>query len=347
MTLIRKAQQPSFIGKLARAEDVRAALVFGSDVGGVRELGQRIIRAVLGEAADDALALETLDEEGLKEDPGRLADEAQAISMFGGRRVVLVRDAGKAFLDAFRPLLEQPAWEAFIVALAPGLKKDSALVKLFEKDKRLAALPVYADDAGDVGRLIEDVLAEHGLGMDRDARQALAPLLGGDRQASRNELEKLALYCRGRQRITLEDVRAVCSDVSAHMMSDMLDAFFGGQAARGLALFATLLAEGTPPAAMLSAAASHVARLKALRGVMAEGLSAEQAVAKARPPIFFRRRGIMARQLAAWPEEKLARADESIWQAMHRTRQMPELEAQLAERCLLVLALQAGQRRAA
>ena len=348
MTEVKKAQQGAFLSRLASTRDVLGLLVFGNDTGGVRELAQKAIRLLLGDALDDPFALVQLDEEMLKEDPGRQTWKWPASRPPGGRRVIRVRNAGNAFRDSMRPVLGLEATEAVIVAEAPGLKKDSALAKLFTKEKRLAALPVYADDASDVQRLIDEVLGAHGLSIDRDARLALAPLLGADRLASRNELEKLALYCRGRGQVTLQDVRDVCSDMSAHMMQDMLDAFLTGQAEEGLRLFSALLAEGTPGAAMLQAAANHVARLKVLRAAMSGGLNAREAVARARPPIFFRRRPIVERQLGLWSASALARADESLWQAMRQARCFAELEAAIAERALLTLALKsAGGRRAA
>ena len=347
MVLVRKGQQERFIAGLERAEGLLGILVHGNDAGGVRDMAGRVTRAILGAQADDPLSLVQLDEDILKEDTGRLVDEMRSIAMFGGRRVVRVRDAGAAFRAAMKPVLALDRAEAVVVAEAPGLKKDAALARLFEKEERLAALPVHADDAGDLNRLIDEVMAAHGLVVERDARQALAALLGADRLASRNELEKLALYCRGQERVRLQDVQAVCSDVSAHMMADMLDAFFGGQMQEGVRLFAALLAEGTPAAAMLQAAANHVARLKELAGAVAQGASVEQAVKRARPPIFFRRQPLVERQLRVWDLAALARADESIWQATHQARQLPEVQNELAERCFMALAMQAARRRAA
>lgn len=347
MVLIRKAQQQAFVSRLNQAEDVLGILIYGGDAGGVSELAGRAAAAVLGTQADDPLCMVQLHEEVLKDDPGRLVDEMQSIAMFGGRRVIRVRNAGNAFREAMKGVLHLERAEALVVAEAPGLKKDAALARLFEKEERLAALPVYADEAGDLYRLIDETLAAHGLAAERDARQALAELLGADRMTSRNELEKLALYCRGQGQVRLEDVQAVCSDVSAHMLPEMLDAFFAGDMKHGVRLFAALLAEGTPAAAMLQAAAGHVARLRELAAVMAQGTGAEQAVARARPPIFFRRRAAVQRQLRIWSMEALARADESIWQAMHQARRVPELQDALAERCFMSLAMQSVRRRVA
>jgi len=322
----------------------RAVLVFGNDVGGVREMSRRLVRAALGEAAEDDLAVEQLGEEVLADDPARLADEAQAISMFGSRRVVLVRQAGPAFLKAMKHVAKLPAVEALIIAEAPGLKKDAALARFFAREKDLAAIAVYEDDAGSVQALIDEVMSAHGLRVEPDARAALAELLGGDRAASRNELEKLALYCRGQERVRLEDVHAICADVAAHRVQDMLDAFFIGDVRRGCALREALAGEGMAASAVLAAAAAFVARLEEMVLQVAEGERPVSVVKKAR--VFFRRQNTVMRQLSLWTAEKLARADESIQRAMVQTRRMPELEEEIAERCLLGIALQTRRRAA-
>ena len=65
-----------------------------------------------------------------------------------------------------------------------------------------------------------------------DARAALVSLIGGDRQASRSEIRKLALYAHGKDRVVLDDVIAVVTDASALALDDVVDAAFAGRTAR-------------------------------------------------------------------------------------------------------------------
>ena len=57
----------------------------------------------------DPFNVADLSEAVLESDPARLADEAAAISMMGGRRVVRVRGAGKALAELFEAFLDDPA----------------------------------------------------------------------------------------------------------------------------------------------------------------------------------------------------------------------------------------------
>jgi len=341
MAAIKPAGHRAFFNDVKQGK-VRAALVYGGDVGGVAELAKKLIHLATG-GSDDPLSLTVLDEEILREDPARLADEAQSVSMFGGRCAIRVRAAGEAFARAMRNALSAPPGANMIIAEAGPLKASSALRKLFEKEKGLAALPVYEDSARDIGQIVRETLRKDGLDITPDALEALSAMLGADRAASRGELEKLALYCLGRKTVTMEDVQAVCGDVSAHAMNDMIDAFFTGDARRGAALFAALSDSGILPAGILAVASHHVGYLKTLAIRVAAGDAPRQVVRSARPPVFFKRQPAMIRQLNLWPMAALEHADDSLYAATEQSRQQPDLASQIAERCLLSLSLRAAR----
>src|SRR5438270_13376879 len=72
-----------------------AALVFGPDQGLVRERANMLARSIVPDLTDPFRVSE-LDESRIISDPALLWDEAASLSMFGGRRVVRIGDAGNA-----------------------------------------------------------------------------------------------------------------------------------------------------------------------------------------------------------------------------------------------------------
>src|SRR5207247_3741468 len=95
---------------------------------------------------------------------------------------------------------------------AGELRPESPLRKACERAKTAVAIGCYPDSERDLARLIDDELRLSSLRIAPDARAALTALLGGDRQASRNELKKLALYAHGEREVTLEGVIAVVDE---------------------------------------------------------------------------------------------------------------------------------------
>jgi DNA polymerase-3 subunit delta len=98
---------------------------------------------------------------------------------------------------------------------AGDLRRNAPLRVACEKSKAAAALPCYIDNERDLVRLVEDEMRAAKLAIAPDARAALVSLIGGDRQASRSEIRKLALYAQGKDRVVLDDVLAVVADASA------------------------------------------------------------------------------------------------------------------------------------
>jgi len=212
MVAVKAADVDAFVARPDPAR--RVVLVFGPDAG----LAGERVRALLAASVDDIndpFALARLDGEELAAEPSRLIEEALTMPLFGGRRAVWVKAGSRNIAPAVEALLGDPLFAASptcrVVIEAGELRRNAPLRVVCERAKNAAALPCYADTERDRARLIDEEMRAAGLSLAADARAALIPLLGGDRAASRSEIQKLALYARGRSQIGVEDVAAVVS----------------------------------------------------------------------------------------------------------------------------------------
>lgn len=332
---------PQVEGFLTRPDPkMRAVLVYGPDRGSVAERTRQLITTVAG-STDDPFAVERLSDASLGEQPGRLEDEARAIPMLGGPRVVWVEQAGTHLANAIKLYLEDPAPEAWVVAEAAALPPSSKLRQVFEKAKNAVALPCYADTARSIDDLIDDEIASNQLRITQDARHRLASVLGADRGLSRSELEKLCLYCHGQGEITVDDVDAVCGDVSALALDDLVDHVFEGDVAGMDAAFNRLLASGTAVQAIVAALFNHISKLSA---VQADTRSPDAALAGLRPPLHFSRKSSFKKQIGLWRLDDLKRAASATADAEYRTRGSDGLSEIAVSRHLLSLAQAAKQK---
>jgi DNA polymerase-3 subunit delta len=333
-------------GWLARPDpDARIVLIYGPDRGLVSERAKRFA-ASTGLPLDDPFGVVKLSASTIEAEPGRLVDEARTVPMFATQRLIWVLDAGgdKTMADAVKVLLESPAEDAVILIEAGDLKKGSALRAVVESGSGAMALPCYADDARNIDRLIDEELARAGLAISLDARQLLKSALGGDRLASRGELEKLTLYCAGKDRVEAEDVRLATGDASAASVDGAVDAVLAGRIGDFDGAFAQLMASGTAPFLPLAAALRQFHALQIMREAMdRERKSAAAAVAAARPPVFFSRRTIVENALRGWTPDACARALERINAAILETRRRPDLARAVARQALLATAIESNR----
>ncbi|MCG8544077.1 MAG: DNA polymerase III subunit delta [Alphaproteobacteria bacterium] len=322
----------------------RAVLVYGPDTGLVRERADALARTVVTDLSDPFLVAD-LAADGIVKDPARLADEAAAMALTGGRRVVRVRDCVDALAAAVETMLAAPTGDSLVVFQAGDLGPRSALRRLFEGAPDAAALPCYADDARDLDRLVHDVLAKENVSASPEAIAYLTDHLGSDRGVSRSELEKLATYACADGRIELEDAMAVVGDNAALSLDDLVFSTADGDRESLDRALERSLQEGHVPVAILRAMARHLLRLQIAAARVAAGGAPDQAMKALRPPVFFKRQPQFRRQLTAWRGDRIARALDLTLSAEHgcKTTGMPD--AAICGRALLQIAALARRSR--
>jgi DNA polymerase-3 subunit delta len=341
MVALKTSDAESF---LARPDPARPiVLIYGPDAGLVRERAEALIRISVDNPAD-VFSLIRIDGDELSGNPYRLVEEANTMPMFGGRRAIWVKAGSRNIASAVEAVINAPSPDCRVVIEAGELRKTSPLRALCEKARNVAVIACYADEARDVARIVDEELKTAGLTIAPDARAALMPFLGGDRQATRGELRKLALYVHGRDQVTVEDVLAVVADASAVALDNVLDAAFSGKPAEVEAHYAKARGEGAAPGAIISAALRHLSNLHRMRMTIEDGQSLTGAIEGARPPIHFKRKPVIEAALRAWTAARLLDAMQSLADALLQTRQQSNLADTIAQRTLMTLAAAARKR---
>ncbi|HEY5046971.1 MAG TPA: DNA polymerase III subunit delta [Rhizomicrobium sp.] len=281
--------------------NLSAALLHGPDQGLVRERADTLAKSVCADLRD-AFRVSELDEATMLADPARLADEAAALSMTGGRRVVRVRSAGNALAEVFEALLQDSACCALVIVEAGDLPKGTPLREIFEEAKNAASVACYPDSTAGLAQLVRSALKVEGVTLSDDALEEAVSLLGADRAMSRQQIEKLALYGRGGGQLQVADIRAVMGDEAEARVEEVCDAAGEGDWIRLDRSLERLWSASTTPVGILRVAMAHFQRLvlaKAARGHELEALM------KRRPAIHFSRVSSFKAQMQRWSVPRL------------------------------------------
>nr|WP_244318501.1 DNA polymerase III subunit delta [Roseibium hamelinense] len=319
-------------------------LIFGPDTGLVAERAEKLVtNASTGN--EDPFSLVKLDASGLVSDPNRLIDEVLTIPLFGGKRVIWVKDAsGKNLIPAVEAILKPGNCPATVVIEGGDLKKGTGLRKLFETNKHATAIPCYADNDRGVDILIDQETREANVSISREARTALHALLGADRLASRGELKKLCLYAFKKGRIETGDIEAIIGDASALETSELIDAAATGDVAGLDHGLERLTHAGSKATILANQTLKHFQSLHRMRADVDSGKSVRQVVESQRPPIFFSRRPSIIRQLSVWSSKDTQKAMELLSQATSTSRRNDELSVAIVSDVLLTLSRVAKSR---
>lgn len=288
--------------------DLRAVLLYGPDTGKVLEFAKQLGRSVVANL-DDPFNVSELDGDAAESDPARLSDEAQSRSLMGGRRLVRVRGARDGLAASVANALDGDTGDTLIVIEAGDLKPSGGLRKLFEgKRSDIAGLACYGDSERDLSSMVREVLGGHSVRIDPEAERFLVEHLGGDRMASRNEVEKLALLAGAGNTVELDLVVEAIGDGAALDVDALVTAAADGRPDAIMTGLERAFRQGESPIRILRIALTYFQRLHLACSRSAEGRSASDAVKSLRPPPFFRTADAMTRQVGRWNQRSLAGA---------------------------------------
>ncbi|PJB69407.1 MAG: DNA polymerase III subunit delta [Alphaproteobacteria bacterium CG_4_9_14_3_um_filter_47_13] len=277
----------------------RVILVYGPDDGLMRER-TRIMGKTVTPDLNDPFNAVTLNTAQLLDDPARLQDEAGAMSMMGGARLIRIEDGGDKLAPMIKDYLQNPSAVNLVLIEAGELGPRSSLRSLCEKAKNAAAVPCYVEDERSLAGLIRQTLQEEGYNISSDAVPVLAASILGDRGRVRSEIEKLIIYMGTEKRITLDDIHACCGDAGAQTLDNLIYSVAGGSPEPALKAYTTLMDEGVPPIVILRGLQNHFRRLHLTKARIIEGVPAQDALKMLQPPLFFKVEDSFRAQLSRW-----------------------------------------------
>jgi DNA polymerase-3 subunit delta len=319
--------------------DARAVLLYGPDSSLVTERGRTLARRLAGSLDDPFRFAEVSPDQA-----NRLLEEVTAQAFGGGRRVVLVREAGDMLARAVEQVLEAQG-DSLLILMAADLAPRSRLRALAEKHRAAAAIACYPPEAARRSADLEASLREDGVTIERDALAWCSARIAPESAALHQATELLRLYAGPNGRLSLDDAVAALGDQGSASVQDAIDAALVGDIAAADRALGLAIEEGAAPVGILRVLLGELGRLRLLAHAIASGTPARDAVSALRPPIFFRRAPVITRAAILWREGPVTGAISQALQAERACKQAAAPAETICRQTLLRLAERANHRQ--
>jgi DNA polymerase-3 subunit delta len=316
-------------------------LVCGPDTGLVSERCNRIAKR-LSELDGVPRGITKFEGDDFAIDEGALIDEAQALSLFGERRLVWIRSGSKNFNKSISALLDSEKIQNQVIIEAGALKADTALRKLCSRSQRAIVIECWPDGPKEISEVIDEGFVRANIKLSSAGKSLLMSALGGDRLLSRTEIEKLILYCHGMESIDAAQVAEIVSDASSWSFDDVVfSAFLGERSAISTKVHAALI--HVDATALLTMALIHCLSLLDARNEIEKGTDVNKA-AERFPRLFGSRRTSIIDQLRHWSTSHLLAQLQRLQDAVASIRKDPRLQNEFVVRTYLSIAYSAPRK---
>lgn len=226
----------------------------------------RLKEAIIG---DDTMNFSYFEGKGL--DVDELIRLADTMPFFAEKRLIIVENSGffKTASEAVAGYLPSMPDTTCLVFVEAEVDKRN---KLYKKVKELGyAAELSRQNTAQLSRWAGGILAKEGKKITSHTMELFLSMTGDDMENIRMELEKLISYTMGRDVVTDEDVRAICTVQVTNKIFDMVSAIVTRQARKAMDLYEDLLTLKEPPMRILFLIARQFNQLLQVKELMGKG----------------------------------------------------------------------------
>jgi len=224
---IANYQIENYLQKIDK-EKIAGCLLYGPNLVLSSYRLEMISKKIVSNLADPFL-VSILSEARCSDDQGSIADEFYSIPMFGGRKLIIIKDAGNNTAQSIKQLISNKDFikksDNFILIQAGDLSKTSALRKIFEDSPSLVGIGCYEDDDQFIRKFVNDKLLENNFKFNANIVNLLIEKFGKNRQILSLEIEKLSQYFQENKNLTQETLNEILVEQNEVSLNQFINNF--------------------------------------------------------------------------------------------------------------------------
>ena len=226
-------------------------------------------------------------------------------SLFEEKKIIIVSRVTDKLFKYVEELIEKEIKDTKIIFKAGLLEKKSKLRNLFEKNKKLISIPFYEDDSKVLTSLIVEFLNKNKIKLSRECINLLIERSSGDRQNVKIELEKILQYSFSNKKIDYEIVSKLTNLSENYSVNILVDSYLSKNKK---SLFKILNENNYSNEDCILILRSILSKSKKLLNLIEkynETQNLENVISTAKPPIFWKDKDNVKKQIVSWKIDEL------------------------------------------
>ena len=221
------------------------------------------------------------------------------------KKIIIVSRVTDKLFKYVEELIEKEIKDTKIIFKAGLLEKKSKLRNLFEKNKKLISIPFYEDDSKVLTSLIVEFLNKNKIKLSRESINLLIERSSGDRQNVKIELEKILQYSFSNKKIDYEIVSKLTNLSENYSVNILVDSYLSKNKK---SLFKILNENNYSNEDCILILRSILSKSKKLLNLIEkynETQNLENVISTAKPPIFWKDKDNVKKQIVSWKIDEL------------------------------------------
>jgi len=254
------------------------------------------------------------EEKNIIENEENFFNELFSNSFFDQEKIIIINRATDKLTNIINVVLKKNISDVIIIINSDILEKKSKLRSLFEKQNQLLVVPFYPDSIDTLNKLTQSFFRTNKIQISQENINLIARKCGGERLFLINELEKIKLFAINKREITNNDLIKLVNLSQNHDVSELIDNCLIYNKKRALDILNQNKFSSEDCILIIRTFIKKIKRLKQLLNIYEQNKNAEFVINSAKPPIFWKDREIVKKQLILWINKSIPNFIEKLFE---------------------------------
>jgi len=226
-------------------------------------------------------------------------------SLFEKEKIIIINRCTEKIYELIEKILKKNISDIKIILNANVLEKKSKLRNLFEKDKKLIIIPTYKDNSITLIEIAKKFFYNYKISISQETINLLVSRCSGDRGHLKSELDKILIYINDKKSINLEEIYKLTNLAENFSINELVDSSLSKNSQKTSEILNESNYKSEDGILILRIFLQKAKRLLSLYEKQNSNLNYDSLINDYKPPIFWKDKPIVKRQLENWSKSKI------------------------------------------
>ena len=273
-------------------------LVYGENEG----LKNEIIKIIKENLDGD---VENFDETEIINNKSTFYEKLFNRSLFEKEKIIIINRCSEKIYDVIENIVERKISDTKIILNASVLEKKSKLRNMFEKRRELVIVPTYKDTSVTLLEIAKKFFYNYKISISQETINLLVNRCNGNRGHLKSELDKILVYMNDKKSVNLEEIYKLTNLAENYAINELVDTSLSKNAQRTSEIINESNYKSEEAIIILRTFLQKAKRLLNLYETHDGNLNYDNLVNNCVPPIFWKDKPIIKKQLEIWSKLKI------------------------------------------
>ena len=246
-------------------------------------------------------------------------------SLFSNRKIITISNGSDKINKQIENIIDKFPNNVALIIFGNVLEKKSKLRILFEKNNSTLCVPCYLDNEKDLEYIAINEFKKNNISTSREIINLLIEKSNNDRINLKNEIEKIKSFTLNKKKLEISDLKNLINFSGEYKSDGLINECLCGNISQYKKILSELYTNTINYIFLLRIMNSKIQRLLSMKESQNEFVDLDSLLNTYKPPIFWKDKPIVKKQLRIWKAENLRKIIQEINETELTCKKNPQI----------------------